>query len=87
MQVKKDKETTVTDIDVLVIVGNKAIIVQVKSKRLTALSRIGNEEKIKKVILNVPSKKLMTKDFYLVLAVVDKSKQTFCGRKKRARPQ
>lgn len=48
VEVKKDKGTTVTDIDVLVIVGNKAIIAQVKSKRLTELSRIGNEEKLKK---------------------------------------
>ena len=37
-----------TDIDVLCILGNKALCVQVKSKKLTELSRMGNDEQLKK---------------------------------------
>lgn len=38
--------TVITDIDVLGIAGNKAIIVQAKSKRLTELGRKGNEQQL-----------------------------------------
>lgn len=37
-----------TDIDVLCILGSKALCVQVKSKKLTELSRSGNDEKLQK---------------------------------------
>jgi hypothetical protein len=37
-----------TDVDVLCILGNKAICVQVKSKKLTQLSRKGNSRQLKK---------------------------------------
>ena len=37
-----------TDIDVLCVLGNKALCVQVKSKKLTALSRTGNDEQLQK---------------------------------------
>ena len=40
---KKSKSETVTDIDVLAIVGNKAIVAQVKSKRLTELAKLGDK--------------------------------------------
>lgn len=38
---------TISDIDILCIIGTKAICIQVKSKRLTEESKIGNIEKIK----------------------------------------
>lgn len=41
---KKD----ITDIDILCILGSKALCVQVKSKKLTELSRSGNDEKLQK---------------------------------------
>ena len=37
-----------TDIDVLCILGSKALCVQIKSKKLTELSRIGNDEQLQK---------------------------------------
>ena len=43
VQIKKNKGHTITDIDVLAITGNKAIIAQVKSKRLTELARLGDD--------------------------------------------
>jgi hypothetical protein len=43
VEIKKSKTQTVTDIDVLAVVGNKAVIAQVKSKRLTEVARIGDE--------------------------------------------
>jgi SEC-C motif-containing protein len=46
VEVKQSKARTVTDIDVLAIVGNKAIIAQVKSKRLTELAKLGEEDKL-----------------------------------------
>ncbi len=46
VEIKKNKEITITDIDVLAIAGNKAVIVQVKSKRLTELSKTGNEKSL-----------------------------------------
>jgi len=46
VKVEKAKGKTVTDIDVLAVAGNKAIIVQVKSKRLTELARMGDDAKL-----------------------------------------
>ena len=46
VEVKQSKGRTVTDIDVLTIVGNKAIIAQVKSKRLTELAKLGYEDNL-----------------------------------------
>jgi len=46
VEIKKSKNQTVTDIDVLAIVGNKAVIAQVKSKRLTELAKIGDETRL-----------------------------------------
>jgi len=43
VQIKESKAKTVTDIDVLAVIGNKAVIAQVKSKRLTELARLGDE--------------------------------------------
>lgn len=43
---KKGKDDT--DIDVLCILGSKALCVQVKSKKLTTLSRTGNDEQLQK---------------------------------------
>jgi hypothetical protein len=48
VQVKKNKSQTVTDIDVLAIRGNKAVIAQVKSKRLTELAKLGDEAHLAK---------------------------------------
>lgn len=45
--VKKSRSATLTDIDLLAVTGNKAVICQTKSKKLTALSRTGDEEKLK----------------------------------------
>jgi len=46
VEVRERKGHNVTDIDVLAIVGNKAIIAQVKSKRLTELARLGDQESL-----------------------------------------
>ena len=35
-----------TDTDVLAVVGNKAVIAQVKSKRLTELAKLGSEDRL-----------------------------------------
>jgi SEC-C motif-containing protein len=43
IEIKQSKGLTVTDIDVLAIVGNKAVIAQVKSKRMTELAKSGDE--------------------------------------------
>jgi len=43
---KKGKDDT--DIDVLCVLGSKALCVQVKSKKLTTLSRTGNDEQLQK---------------------------------------
>ncbi|WP_204673658.1 SEC-C metal-binding domain-containing protein [Flavobacterium tibetense] len=45
--IKKNKTETVSDIDVLALHNDKAIIFQIKSKKLTALSKQGNIESIK----------------------------------------
>lgn len=44
--IKKSKSTIVTDIDILAVRNYKAIIFQVKSKKLTALSKNGNIDSI-----------------------------------------
>lgn len=44
--IKKTKSTMVTDIDILAFLNEKAIIFQVKSKKLTALSKKGNLDSI-----------------------------------------
>ncbi len=46
VEIKKTKSHTITDIDVLAVVGNKAIIAQVKSKRLTEVARLGDETRL-----------------------------------------
>lgn len=46
VEVREKKGHVVTDIDVLAIVGNKAIVCQVKSKRLTELARRGDQAKL-----------------------------------------
>jgi hypothetical protein len=46
VQVKESKGRTLTDIDVLAVVGNKAVIAQVKSKRLTELAKLGDETRL-----------------------------------------
>jgi len=46
VQIKESKGKTLTDIDVLAIVGNKAVIAQVKSKRLTELAKLGDEGRL-----------------------------------------
>jgi len=44
--VLKKKGEILTDIDVLAVGGNKAVVVQAKSKKLTELSRLGNEKEL-----------------------------------------
>jgi hypothetical protein len=44
----KNGYNDVTDIDVLCVLGSKALCVQVKSKKLTELSRTGNDEQLQK---------------------------------------
>lgn len=46
VKVKKGKKETVTDIDVLALAGNRAVIAQVKSKRLTELAKMGDDGKL-----------------------------------------
>jgi hypothetical protein len=46
VQVREKKGHTVTDIDVLGVAGNKAVIAQVKSKRLTEPAKQGDEKKL-----------------------------------------
>jgi carbamoylphosphate synthase large subunit len=43
----KSKKEQITDIDILAIAGNKAVIIQAKSKKLTQLSKTGNVTQIK----------------------------------------
>ena len=42
------KGETLTDIDLLAVKGNKAVVFQIKSKKLTSLARIGNVENLRK---------------------------------------
>ena len=46
--VKSSKDTAVTDVDVLCVLGSKALCVQVKSKKLTELSKKGDTASLKK---------------------------------------
>lgn len=46
VEVSERKGYTITDIDVLAVVGNKAVIAQVKSKRLTELAKLGDEKRL-----------------------------------------
>jgi hypothetical protein len=46
VQIRESKAKTLTDIDVLAVVGNKAVVCQVKSKRLTELSKLGDETRL-----------------------------------------
>lgn len=46
VQIKRSKSQTVTDIDVLAVCGNKAVVAQVKSKRLTELAKLGDETRL-----------------------------------------
>jgi len=46
VEVRARKGHAVTDIDVLAIVGNKAVVAQVKSKRLTELARLGDHKSL-----------------------------------------
>ena len=46
VQIKESKGKTLTDIDVLAVVGNKGVIAQVKSKRLTELAKLGDESRL-----------------------------------------
>lgn len=46
--VSNKKGESITDIDILCFLGNKAICVQVKSKKLTELAKTGNDEQLNK---------------------------------------
>ena len=48
VKIESQKGNIVTDIDVLCVLGSKALCVQVKSKKLTQLSRKGSFEQLKK---------------------------------------
>jgi hypothetical protein len=48
VKISSKKRKDDTDIDVLCILGSKALCVQVKSKKLTTLSRTGNDEQLEK---------------------------------------
>lgn len=47
-EISTKRKMDVTDIDVLCILGSKALCVQVKSKKLTVLSRSGDDEQLQK---------------------------------------
>ena len=46
VRVMRNKREAVTDVDILVFVGNKAVVIQAKSKKLTQLARRGSEYKL-----------------------------------------
>ena len=48
VKIASAKGHTLTDADVLVTFGNKVLVVQAKSKKLTALARAGDDEQIRK---------------------------------------
>ena len=48
MKIKTSREKTATDIDVLCLLGNKALCVQVKSKKMTIAARRGEIEALVK---------------------------------------
>jgi len=45
--IEKQRGQAVTDIDLLAVAGNKAVVVQIKSKKLTSIARTGNEEQLR----------------------------------------
>jgi len=45
--IEKQRGQAVTDIDLLAVAGNKAVVVQIKSKKLTSIARTGDEEQLK----------------------------------------
>lgn len=47
VEIRKSKATTLGEIDVLVIFGNRAIVVQAKSKKLTLEARTGNDRQLR----------------------------------------
>ena len=47
VRVMRSKRETVTDVDILAFVGNKAVVIQAKSKKLTQLARQGSEDKLR----------------------------------------
>lgn len=47
VKIFRKKGELITDIDILAIAGNKAVVVQIKSKKLTELSRKGDEETLR----------------------------------------
>ena len=47
VRVMRNKREAVTDIDILAFVGNKAVVIQAKSKKLTQLARRGSEDRLR----------------------------------------
>lgn len=47
VRVMRNKRETETDIDILAFVGNKAVVIQAKSKKLTQLARRGLEDRLR----------------------------------------
>lgn len=47
VKVLKSNRESLTEIDVLAVAGNKAVVIQAKSKKLTELSKKGDEKKLK----------------------------------------
>ena len=45
--IEKQRGQAVTDIDLLAVTGNKAVVVQIKSKKLTSIARTGDEGQLK----------------------------------------
>jgi hypothetical protein len=45
--IEKQRGQSVTDIDLLAVTGNKAVVIQIKSKKLTSMARTGDEEQLK----------------------------------------
>ena len=46
--IKTSKKNTKTDIDILCLLGNKALCIQVKSKKLTEFAKTGNDDSLQK---------------------------------------
>ena len=46
VRVMRNKHETVTDVDILAFAGNKAVVIQAKSKKLTQLARGGSEDQL-----------------------------------------
>ena len=47
VRVMRNKRETETDIDILAFLGNKAVVIQAKSKKLTQLARRGSEDRLR----------------------------------------